>query len=131
MNNFNVDDENIIYISQFGSYGTNEWIENISDIDIGVIVKSLSNLDYSLEDRLIDYFKEEYQYPIVNVTLVEYDLDNKLTRNIVCGKTLYSTIDEKDIKKKCLYIEKSVNVQRTYYELGKLEILKNEVNNLW
>lgn len=126
-----INDSNILYISQFGSYGTEEWIKDISDIDIGIIVKSLSELDYSLEDRLIEYFKEKYKYPIINITIAEYDLDNKLSRNIICGKTLYSVIDEKNIKKRCLYIEKSVREQRTYYELSKLEVLKNEVNSLW
>ncbi|MGL5149749.1 MAG: nucleotidyltransferase domain-containing protein [Clostridium sp.] len=124
-------DSNVMYISQFGSYGTEEWIDGISDIDIGVIVNSLSNLDYSLEDKLVEYFKEQYKYNIVNITIVEYDLDNKLTRNIICGKTIYSSLDEKYIKKKCVYIEKSVAGQRNYYEMSRLKLLKSEVNNIW
>ena len=131
MENSIINDSNIIYISQFGSYGTEEWIENVSDIDIGVIVNSLSSLNYLLEDKLIEHFRNEYKYNIVNITIVEYDLENKLTRNIICGKTIYSNIDEKHIKKKCLYIEKSVSEQRSYYEMSKLKSLKDEVSNLW
>lgn len=131
MKDLEINDLNILYISQFGSYGTDEWVKNISDIDIGVVVNSLENLDFELEDKLIAYFKKVYDYDIINITIVEYDLEDKLTRNILCGKTLYSKLNEKDIKRLCLYIEKTVQYQRNYYELGKLEKLKIEVENLW
>lgn len=131
MKDLEINDLNILYISQFGSYGTDEWVKNISDIDIGVVVNSLENLDFELEDKLIAYFKKFYDYDIINITIVKYDLEDKLTRNIICGKTLYSKLNEKDIKRLCLYIEKTVQYQRNYYELGKLEKLKIEVENLW
>ena len=127
----NLNDNNVLYISQFGSYGTCEWIKDRSDIDIGVIVKSLSELDLSLEDELVDYFKKIYNYNNVNITIVNYDLENRLTRNIICGKTIYSQIDEKQLKKYCCYVEREVHNQRTYYELSRMEYLKNEVKNLW
>lgn len=126
-----LNDDNVLYISQFGSYGTCEWVKDISDIDIGVIVNSLTELDFDLEDKLADYFKKIYNYNNVNVTIVSFDVENRLTRNIICGKTLYSVIDEKDLKKHCCYIERKVHNQRTYYEAGMMEHLKNEVNNLW
>lgn len=131
MKSLEINDSNILYISQFGSYGTDEWVKNISDIDIGVVVNSLENLDFELEDKLIAYFKKVYDYDIINITIVKYDLEDKLTRNILCGKTLYSKLNEKDIKRLCLYIERTVQYQRNYYELGKLEKLKIEVENLW
>lgn len=131
MINFEVEDSNIIYISQFGSYGTEEWVEYVSDIDIGVVVNSLEELDCTLEDRLTNDFKKMYKYDNINITIVEYDLDVKLVRNIICGKTIFSRINEKDIKTECLYIEKMVQKQREYYEAAKLEKLKDEVNELW
>lgn len=131
MKSLEINDSNILYISQFGSYGTDEWVKNVSDIDIGVVVNSLENLDFELEDKLIAYFKKVYDYDIINITIVKYDLEDKLTRNIICGKTLYSKLNEKDIKRLCLYIERTVQYQRNYYELGKLEKLKIEVENLW
>lgn len=124
-------DSNILYISQFGSYGSIDWVENVSDIDIGVILNSMEDLDFSLEDNLISIFREVYNYSNVNITVVEMNLDDKLTRNIICGKTLYSTIDEKTLKRQCLYIEKSVSKQRSYYEYIKLQKVKNEVSELW
>ena len=128
---FEINDSNITYISQFGSYGTNEWIKNISDIDIGVIVVSVQELDYYLEDKLINHFKSVYNYDNINITFTTYDLDNKLARNIICGKTIYSTFDEKELKRRCLNIEKVVCNQRNYYEMKKLQKLKSEVSNLW
>ena len=105
-------DSNILYISQFGSYGSIDWVENVSDIDIGVILNSMEYLDFSLEDNLINIFREVYNYSDVNITIVEMNLDDKLTRNIICDRTLYSTIDEKTLKRQCLYIEKSVSNQK-------------------
>lgn len=131
MESLNINDNNIIYISQFGSYGTCDWINGVSDIDIGVIVNSLNELDFDLEDKLIDYYRNKYNYDNVNITIVEYDLENRLTRNIICGKTEYSKIDEKELKKYCCYIERTVHSQRVYYEINKMEHLKNEVKNLW
>lgn len=131
MTDINFNDSNIVYMSQFGSYGTSEWIKGVSDIDIGVIVRSLNEINPYLEDRIKQHFIKEYKYDNVNITFVELNLENKLSRNIICGKTLYSTFDEKSMKGKCLYIEGTVQYQRKYYELGKLEHLKNEVNNLW
>lgn len=131
MSNLKIDDSNIIYISQFGSYGTSEWISGISDIDIGIVVKHLDDINPYLEDEMKQYFEQEYSYNNVNITFAEFDIESKLLRNIICGKTVYSTFDEKTMKRKCLYIENSVQYQRTYYELGKLECLRNEVNDLW
>lgn len=131
MTDTNFNDANIVYISQFGSYDTEEWIEGVSDIDIGVVVKSLNNIEPYLEDNIKMCFQKEYNYDIVNVTFVELDYDSKLCRNIICGKTLYTTINEKDAKRECLYIENITGFQRRYYEISKLEQLRNEVNNLW
>lgn len=58
---FNIKNNNILYISQFGSFGTSEWIQNISDIDIGVILKSFHDIDFSLEDFLTSKFEKIYK----------------------------------------------------------------------
>lgn len=124
-------DSNILYISQFGSYGTSERVENVSDIDIGIILKSFEDINFALEDNLINIFKKIYNYDDVNITIVELNIDDKLTRNIICGKTLYSTFGEKTLKRQCLNIEKNVSKQRDYYEHIKLQKLKKEVFELW
>lgn len=127
----NIDKTNLLYISQFGSYGTSEWIENISDIDIGVLVSSLDKLDYSLEYVLQDYFKELYNYDNVNITIIELDINNQLARNIICGKTFYSILEEKELKYKSLYLTKSTLLQREYYHDICLEKAKEDLFNLW
>lgn len=126
-----INDENIIYISQFGSYGTSQWKENFSDIDIGVIVKSLDDLDFTLEDTLKDLFIKEYNYSDIQITIVILDLNQRLVRNIICGKTLFSKLDEKSLKYESLYIEKNWGYYIDYYEIKKLEKLKHEVSELW
>lgn len=116
--------ENLLYISQFGSYGTIEWKKDISDIDIGIIVEDMEKLDFSLEYEVEDYFKELYKYENVNVTVVEFDIENQLVRNIICGKTFYSKIDEEELKYKAIYLTRISEKQRAYYDDLMLEKAK-------
>ncbi|MEA4825016.1 MAG: nucleotidyltransferase domain-containing protein [Clostridium sp.] len=62
----------IVAISQFGSYGTEYWIKDRSDIDLAVITEP--NITYmetlNMEDELINIFKEHYGYEYIHLTFI-------------------------------------------------------------
>ncbi|MFW2491670.1 nucleotidyltransferase domain-containing protein [Clostridium chromiireducens] len=72
------DKDNIIALALFGSYNTDQWIRNKSDIDILVLldVKKGINFEFDLEDRLIPLLQKFYKYDDIHLTFVylnEYD----------------------------------------------------------
>lgn len=72
------DKDNIIALALFGSYNTDQWIRNKSDIDILVLLdeKKGINFEFDLEDRLIPLLQKFYKYDDIHLTFVylnEYD----------------------------------------------------------
>jgi len=70
-------DENIISITLFGSYNTEEWNEDRSDIDILILIKySDFNIEYKLEEFyfpiLASYF-ENKKIHFTFITLRDFD----------------------------------------------------------
>ena len=65
----------IIAVSQFGSYGSKFWIENKSDIDLIAII--YSDIVYinilNLEERLTKLFKRYYNYDNIHLTLLRFN----------------------------------------------------------
>lgn len=72
------DKDNIIALALFGSYNTDQWIRNKSDIDMLVLLdeKKGVNFEFDLEDRLIPLLQKFYKYDNIHLTFLylnEYD----------------------------------------------------------
>ena len=66
------DKDNIIALALFGSYNTEQWIRNKSDIDILVLLneKIGVNFEFDLEDKLIPLLQKFYKYDNIHLTFV-------------------------------------------------------------
>lgn len=62
----------IVAISQFGSFGTEYFIDGKSDIDLAVVVEpDVSYMDtLNLEDAILPIFCEEYKYDNIHLTFI-------------------------------------------------------------
>lgn len=75
--------DGLVAISQFGSYDTEYWIKDRSDIDLLVVVqRNISYLDtLKIEDKLLPIFKKYYNYDKIHLTFVLFkDFSNKYAR---------------------------------------------------
>lgn len=64
--------DNIIALALFGSYNTNHWIKNKSDIDILVLLNERKGIsfEFELEDKLIPILEEFYRYDNIQLTFL-------------------------------------------------------------
>ncbi|MBI6872703.1 nucleotidyltransferase domain-containing protein [Clostridium aciditolerans] len=86
----------IVAVSQFGSYGSDLWIKDRSDIDLAVIVAPdisfMNTLD--MEDDLLILFKDYYEYDNIHITFIFFnDFSSKYARIAVDSKNIY-VLDE-------------------------------------
>ena len=73
LNELNFEDkDNIIALALFGSYNTEQWIRNKSDIDILVLLneKKGVNFEFDLEDKLIPLLQKFYEYDNIHLTFL-------------------------------------------------------------
>ena len=85
------------YMSVFGSYGTENWKKGVSDIDIGIIHKDIID-EYCFEEEIFPILKTYFNYEIINLTYLEKDINDFLYMNIICGETLFSKENPKELK---------------------------------
>lgn len=64
--------DNIIALALFGSYNTEHWIKNKSDIDILVLLNERRGVsfEFELEDELIPLLEEFYKYDNIQLTFL-------------------------------------------------------------
>ncbi|MHC1682948.1 MAG: nucleotidyltransferase domain-containing protein [Clostridiaceae bacterium] len=64
--------DNIISLAVFGSYGTEFWIKDKSDIDVMVILneKKEMSFEFNLEDELIPILQEFFSYNNIHLTFI-------------------------------------------------------------
>ena len=73
----------IVAVSQFGSYGTEFWVKDRSDIDIDVVVApEVSYMDtLGMEDHILPILEEYYKYNNIHLTFILFkEFDNKYAR---------------------------------------------------
>ena len=88
--------DSIVCVAEFGSYNTEYWIKDRSDIDLAVIVKSkvtfIDTLD--LEEQIIQAACEYYKYDKIHLTFILFkDFSSKYARIAVDSDKKY-IIDE-------------------------------------
>ncbi|MFD3158818.1 nucleotidyltransferase domain-containing protein (plasmid) [Haloimpatiens sp. FM7330] len=86
----------IVAVSQFGSYGTEYWIKDRSDIDIAVVIGP--NIPYmdtlTIEDKLLPIFQQYYGYDKIHLTFILFkDFASKFARIAVDSDNIF-VIDE-------------------------------------
>lgn len=66
------DEENIIALALFGSYNTEVWIKNKSDIDILILLNEKRDVsfEFQLEDELIPELEEYFNYNNIHLTYI-------------------------------------------------------------
>ncbi|MDR5585991.1 MULTISPECIES: nucleotidyltransferase domain-containing protein [Clostridium] len=87
----------IVCIAQFGSYGTEYWIRDRSDIDLAVIVKSnISFLDtLDIEEELVELAMEYYNYDKIHLTFILFkEFESKYARIAVDSNNKYIVDEE-------------------------------------
>ena len=72
--------ENIIALAVFGSYNTESWMENRSDIDILILLNEKRGIEFEfkLEDDLLPNLEEFFSYSNIHLTFLylnEFDSD--------------------------------------------------------
>lgn len=87
----------VVCISEFGSYRTEYWNKDRSDIDLAVVVKPkvafMDTLD--IEDEILELSKQYYNYDNIHLTFVLFkDFPNKYARFAVDSNKKYITQEE-------------------------------------
>lgn len=90
--------QGIVAISQFGSYGTEYWIKDRSDIDLAVITEP--NITYmetlKIEDELIPIFKKYYEYEDIHLTFILFkEFYSKFARMAVDSDNIFILNEER------------------------------------
>ena len=120
----------LVCVAQFGSYDTEYWIKDRSDIDLAVVVKPevtfIDTLD--LEDKIIQTAHEYYEYDNIHLTFILFkDFSSKYARFAVDSDKKYIIDDELwyDFQHYVLkYIrlnenlEKTLKIDEQYYYFG-------------
>lgn len=88
----------IIALCEFGSYGTEYWIKDRSDIDLIIVVGPkvtfLDTLD--IEDEIKELASEFYDYDNIHLTFVLFnDFSNKFARIAIDSESKYVLNDER------------------------------------
>ncbi len=90
--------KNVICIVEFGSFRTDEWIKDRSDIDLLVVtspkITFMDTLD--IEDEVLELAKEFYNYNNIHLTFLLFnDFTNKFARIAVDNEKKYIVNEEK------------------------------------
>lgn len=109
----------LVAISQFGSYGSEYWIKDRSDIDLAVVVsRNITYLDtLDMEDMLLPIFEKYYGYHKIHFTFIFFqDFSTKYARIAVDSDTVFiindnDWFDFRHYVLKCIRINE--NLERT------------------
>lgn len=81
--------DNIIALAVFGSYNTENWIENRSDIDILALLNEKRGVEFEfkLEDELISRLEEFFSYNNIHLTFLYLnEFDSELAKCYIESK---------------------------------------------
>lgn len=135
--------KDIVAISQFGSYGTEFWVKDRSDIDIAVIVtQEISYMDtLSKEDDILPILEEYYNYNRIHLTFILFkEFDNKYaklaidsTQQFIINEELWFDFQHYVLKylRNNEVLQKTLNIDEQYSYFGGIideSLLKNEGN---
>ena len=84
--------DSVICISEFGSYRTEYWNKDRSDIDLAVVVKpKVSFIDtLDIEDEILELSKQYYNYDNIHLTFILFkDFPSKYARFAVDSDIKY------------------------------------------
>lgn len=82
----------VVSVSEFGSYRSDLWIKDRSDIDLAVVVApTVSFIDtLDMEDDLLTLFQNHYEYNSIHITFIFFnDFSSKYARIAVDSHTIY------------------------------------------
>lgn len=82
----------IVCISEFGSYRTEYWNQDRSDIDLAIVVKpKISFMDtLDIEDKILELAKDYYNYDDIHLTFILFkDFPSKYARFAVDSNKKY------------------------------------------
>ena len=82
-------EENIIALALFGSYNTEAWINNKSDIDVLILLNEKRDVsfEFQLEDELIPSLEEFFKYNNIHLTFLYInEFDSSLARCYIDSK---------------------------------------------
>lgn len=88
----------IIALCEFGSYGTEAWIKDRSDIDLLIVTgPKVSLLDtFDIEDEIKEATREFYKYDNIHLTFILFnDFGNKYARLAIDSDTQYILNEER------------------------------------
>ena len=90
--------KSVVCVAQFGSYGSEYWIEDRSDIDLAVIVEPgiefIDTLD--IEDEILEDAREFYNYDDIHLTFILFkDFDSKYARIAVDSDAKFIADEER------------------------------------
>lgn len=91
------DIKGLVAVSQFGSYGTEYWIKDRSDIDAAVVVgPGISYMDtLSMEDEVVPLLEAYYNYNDIHLTFILFkDFACKYARIAVDSYSSIFIVDE-------------------------------------
>jgi tRNA nucleotidyltransferase (CCA-adding enzyme) len=100
--------DNIIALALFGSYSTEHWIKNKSDIDILVLLNESKGIsfEFKLEDELNHLLEEFYKYDNIQLTfLYVNEFDSPFAKCYIDSKDKLILDIEKEIDFR-LYVNK-------------------------
>ena len=102
--------DNIISLAIFGSYSTEYWRENSSDIDILVLMKKRNDVmdEFDLEDELIPVLQKHFNYDKIHLTFMNMrDFDTVFARQYLDSedKLIIDELKEIDFR---LYVNKYI-----------------------
>lgn len=109
--------DEIISIAVIGSYNTDYWKRNISDIDILILLKSKRRVEFEfeLEDDLLPQFREFFSYGDVHITFLymnEFNTDFAEEYIKSNNKVIYDFEKEIDFR---MYVNKYLRNSEWYH----------------
>lgn len=90
--------DGVVAVAEFGSYGTEYWIKDRSDIDLAVVVgPNISYMDtLNMEDRLLSVFEEYYNYNKIHLTFILFkEFASKYARMAVDADSTFIVNDNR------------------------------------
>lgn len=105
--------DEIVAMAVIGSYNTEYWRKDRSDIDILILLKSIRRIEFEfeLEETLLEKLKDFFSYEDIHICFLymnEFDTDFAREYLKSCNKVIYDFEKEIDFR---LYVNKYIRNQ--------------------
>lgn len=126
IDNFKIDNKDIISIAIIGSYNTEFWIKDRSDIDVVVLLDKKDDVstEFEIEDYLLPKLQEYFNYEDIHITfLYMRDFEEDIARAYIytANKLILDPNKEIDFR---LYVNKYIRNNQWLEELIKRDTLE-------